>query len=144
MRLLRPCEVATSIFEIDFAKLYSEGKRAILFDLDNTLGERRPNRLEPDVIALLEELTRVGFKIGILTNRRQANDPVIDHLAQDYPLLHRAGKPSKKGFRSLLKKLGASSHQAVMVGDRLLTDIVGANRLGIYSIRILRTQSACE
>jgi hypothetical protein len=137
MRLLRPREVATSIFEIDFTKLYSEGKRAVLFDLDNTLGERRPHRLEPDVIALLEELTRTGFHIGILTNRRQANDPVIDHLAQDYPLLHRARKPSKKGFRSLLEKLGASPHQAVMVGDRLLTDIIGANRLGIYSIRIL-------
>jgi len=26
----------------------------------------------------------------------------------------------------------------VMIGDRLFTDILGANRLGIYSIRIKR------
>lgn len=140
MKLLQPREVVPSIFEIDFARLRSAGKRAIIFDLDKTLGGRRPSRLEPAVLALLEDLTRMGFHIGILTNRRRVNnDPVIEHLAQSYPLLHTARKPSRRGFLSLLAQLQASPHQAVMVGDRLFTDIFGANRLGIYSIRIRPT-----
>ena len=138
-RLLRPREVAFSIFDIDFARLYRAGKRALLFDLDNTLGGRRPKQLEPQVFALLERLKRMGFKVGILTNRRRTdNDRVIDRLAQSYPLIRKAGKPSKNGFLNLLDELGASPNEAVMVGDRLLTDICGANRLGIYSVRIRR------
>ena len=139
MRLLRPREVAASIFDIDFARLYREGKRVVLFDLDNTLGRRWPRKLDPNVVRFLENLERTGFQVGILTNRRQSNgDQVIEHLAQNYPLLHRAGKPSKKGFLQLLKEFDASPREAVMVGDRLLTDIFGANRLEIYSVRIRR------
>jgi len=139
MKLLRPREIVTSIFEIDFAQLYDAGKRAILFDLDNTLGKRRSKRLEPQVLALLGDLEAAGFRVGILTNRRASSgDQVIDLLAREYPLLHRAGKPGKNGFLQLIEQLDASPQEAVMVGDRLLTDIFGANRLGIYSIRICR------
>jgi len=38
-----------------------------------------------------------------------------------------------------LDKLDALPKEAVMVGDRIFTDIFGANRLGIYSIRICST-----
>ena len=139
MRLFRPRELVPSIFDIDFARLYREGKRVVLFDLDNTLGRRWPKRLDPDVVRLLEDLKHMGFQVGILTNRRKSNgDLVIEHLAQNYPLLHRAGKPSKKGFLQLLKEFDASPREAVMVGDRLLTDVFGANRLEIYSVRIRR------
>jgi len=134
---LRPREVVASVFDIDFARLYREGKRVVLFDLDNTLGRRWPKQLDPNVVRFLENLERTGFQVGVLTNRRQTNgDQVIEHLARNYSLLHRAGKPGKHGFLQLLKELDASPREAVMVGDRILTDIFGANRLGIYSVRI--------
>ncbi len=137
MKLLRPHETAPSIFEVDYLRLYRAGKRAILFDLDNTLGGRRPRRLDPRVKRLLEEITQMGFKIGILTNRRiGTNDPVIRSLGERYPVVVRAGKPRRRGFREILARLDASPSEAVMVGDRRLTDVIGANRLGIYSIRI--------
>ena len=137
MRLFRPSETVPSIFAIDFPRLYEQGKRAVLFDLDKTLGGRRPARLEPSVVALLERLTDMGFRIGVLTNRRRVEgDPVIAQLAARYPLCHRAGKPSKRGFLTLLSAMEIPPGQAVMVGDRFLTDIFGANRLGIYSIRV--------
>ncbi len=137
MKLLLPCETARSIFDIDYPRLLRDGKRVILFDLDNTLGGRRPRRLDPRVERLLDEITRMGFKIGILTNRRiGTNDPVIHSLAERYPVVIRAGKPRRRGFREILARLDAAPAEAVMVGDRRLTDIIGANRLGIYSIRI--------
>ncbi len=137
MSLLSPRERARSIFEVDYERLYGLGKRAILFDLDNTLGKRRPDKLSPKVTELLERLTGIGFRIGILTNRRiGTKDPVIVELANKYPLRCRAGKPRRRGFRELLDQMGVSPKRAVMIGDRLFTDILGANRLGIYSIRI--------
>jgi len=137
MRLLRPCEVAPSLSAIDFAGLFREGKRAILFDLDNTLGTRRPKSLSPDTVALLEGLEEMGFRIGILTNRRRVEDDAVMHgLARRYPVEHGAGKPWRRGFVALLARLEVPPDAAVMVGDRLLTDILGANRLGIHSIRV--------
>ncbi len=142
-KLLRPCETVRSIFEVDYPRLYRAGKRAILFDLDNTLGGRRPRRLDPQVKELLEEITRMGFKVGILTNRRiGTNDPVIHSLGERYPVVVRAGKPRRRGFREILDRLDASPSEAVMIGDRLFTDVVGANRLGIHSIRIRSARRA--
>jgi HAD superfamily phosphatase (TIGR01668 family) len=139
MKLLRPSETAESILDIDYERLYQLGKRGILFDLDNTLGGRRPARLAPEVTALLTNLTKTGFRVGILTNRRiGTKDAVIVELAKSYPLRYRAGKPRKKGFLDILAQLGVSPERAVMIGDRLFTDVFGANCLGIYSILIKR------
>jgi len=139
MNLLRPREEAESILDIDYERLYRLGKRAILFDLDNTLGGRRPAQLAPEVTLLLDELTKMGFYVGILTNRRWGtDDPVIVELRCKYPLRVRAGKPRKGGFKEILSQLDIPYERAVMIGDRLFTDVFGANRLGIYSIRIHR------
>ena len=139
MSLLKPHEQVDSIFDIDYERLYRNGKRALLFDLDKTLGGHRPRRLEPEVYALLEDLATLGFRVGILTNRRWGtDDPVIVELGRKYPLRVRAGKPRKGGFKEILSQLDISYEQAVMIGDRLFTDVFGANCLGIYSIRIHR------
>jgi len=140
MNLLRPCEKVSSILEIDYERLYRLGKRGILFDLDNTLGGRRPAKLAPEVTTLLDKLTKMGFGIGILTNRRiGTKDAVIVELAKSYPLRCRSGKPRKKGFLDILAQMDLPAERAVMIGDRLFTDVLGANRLGIYSIRIKPT-----
>ncbi|HHR84907.1 HAD-IIIA family hydrolase [Candidatus Bipolaricaulota bacterium] len=140
MNLLRPREQVRSIIDIDYDRLYRLGKRALLFDLDNTLGGRRPARLSPEVVSLLESLTKMGFRVGILTNRRiGTKDRVIVELAAKYPLRYRAGKPRKGGFKEILEQVGVPPRKAVMIGDRLFTDVLGANRLGIYSIRVRPT-----
>ncbi len=137
MSLLRARERARSILDVDYERLYGLGMRAVLFDLDNTLGGRRPAELSPAVTGLLDHLTQMGFRVGILTNRRiGTKDPVIVELAAKYPVRCRAGKPRKSGFLEILAQMGVPPNKAVMIGDRLLTDILGANRLGIYSIRI--------
>ena len=46
-----------------------------------------------------------------------------------------AGKPEVAIFREALERFGASN--AIMIGDRLDTDILGANRAGIPSVLVL-------
>ncbi|MCK5345838.1 MAG: HAD hydrolase-like protein, partial [Candidatus Heimdallarchaeota archaeon] len=46
------------------------------------------------------------------------------------------GKPYKFGYQLILDSYEISAKNAVMIGDRLSTDIVGANRMGITSICI--------
>jgi len=136
--MLRAREVVTSIHEIDYEGLRSRGIRALVFDLDNTLGPRHPTRLGRAVVRLLGRLQDMGFAVGVLSNRRRTGDPVIAELAQRFPLRQRAGKPRVRGFRDLLAKLDVEAADAAMIGDRRLTDILGANRLGMYTIRVKR------
>ncbi|RLI19572.1 haloacid dehalogenase, partial [Candidatus Bathyarchaeota archaeon] len=47
-------------------------------------------------------------------------------------------KPDTKIFEVALKKLNIEPYEAVYVGDNLETDILGANKAGMISIRILK------
>ncbi len=137
MRRLRPAETAETIFAIDYDRLLIEGKRALLFDLDNTLDRRGNTHLSDGILDFLFSLRERGFSIGVLTNRRRnAEDPVVHVLREHVPVVHAAGKPARRGYLELLERLGEGPADAVMIGDRRLTDIWGANRLGIHSIRV--------
>ncbi|MDY0406388.1 HAD family hydrolase [Virgibacillus sp. 179-BFC.A HS] len=48
------------------------------------------------------------------------------------------GKPDTSIFRHALSKLGVAKENAIMVGDNLKTDILGANRIGMRNVRINR------
>ena len=47
------------------------------------------------------------------------------------------GKPERFMYEEALRRLGVTREQAVMVGDRLDTDICGASRAGIRSVLVL-------
>jgi HAD superfamily phosphatase (TIGR01668 family) len=137
MRLLRASETASSIFEVDYDRLWADGKRAVIFDLDNTLGERSTTTLRPEVRAFLDQLSVRGFRVGVLTNRRwRSVEELVSQLGSEIPVVRMAHKPSRKGYAALLAALGVSAAEAVMVGDRTLTDVFGANRCRIHSIRV--------
>jgi putative hydrolase of the HAD superfamily len=48
------------------------------------------------------------------------------------------GKPSPELFAHALERAGVAPHEAIMVGDKLTTDILGANRSGLHSVWINR------
>jgi len=134
---LRPTETAETIHDIDFDRLRSCGKHILLFDLDNTLGRRGMHHLPGPILEFLRALVDRGFAVGVVTNRRRnADAPAVHALRAHVPVVHAAGKPGRRGFLELLARLGGEPEEAVMVGDRRLTDILGANRLGIYSILV--------
>jgi HAD superfamily phosphatase (TIGR01668 family) len=141
MRRLQPAETTETIFDIDYERLRESGKRTLLFDLDNTLGRRGMRHLPEYVSDFLRSLLDRGFAVGIITNRRRnADAPAVRTLSALMPVIHAAGKPRRRGFLDLLDRLGGAPEDAVMIGDRRLTDILGANRLGIHSILVRSTR----
>jgi len=137
MRRLRPTQAVNSILDVDLPHLLSLGKRVLIFDLDNTLCRRGAKTLNPQILQYLKAAKETGFQVGILTNRRRnANDPIIHDLRVLLPVVCAAGKPGRSSYVKLLNEMGASSDDAVMIGDKRWTDIWGANRVGIYSIRV--------
>jgi uncharacterized protein len=137
MKLFRAREVVGDVFDVDYGRLWASGIRALLFDLDNTLGRRGSRILGDGARELLHDLEQRGFKVGILTNRKRgaAND-LAGALAKEFTVLDVARKPHRAGFARVLSELGETPATAAMIGDRRLTDVFGANRSGIYSIRV--------
>ena len=48
-----------------------------------------------------------------------------------------AGKPSPRGYLEACRRMGITPRQTACIGDQLFTDVLGANRAGIYSILVV-------
>ena len=137
---LRPTLTVDSARAIDFGALRHQGVRACLFDLDGTLCPRGTTHLAPFVFEFLWTLAQKGFRIGILSNRRRnADDPILIELSQSFPVMTESGKPGRRSFVHMLSVLDATPDEAAMIGDKWITDILGAHRAGLAAaIRVRR------
>lgn len=136
LRLLYPKLYVPSLFHIDLNKLEKMGIRGMLFDLDNTIVPRDCHQFSPAVSRWLKELQRRGFKLCIVSNNGSTR---VNALAGQLgvPTVVRAVKPRKRPFLRALEILGISPHETAVVGDQVFTDILGGNRLGLYTILVM-------
>lgn len=129
-----PDEYTASTYEIDFAQLYSEGFRGIIFDIDNTLV---PHGAPADerAIALFEKLKQIGYQILLLSNNKEPRVKMFND-AVHVQYIYKAGKPGKKGYVQAMQMLGTTTDTTLFVGDQLFTDVWGAKRTGIRNILV--------
>lgn len=123
-----------SIYDIPPAYFAQNGYTLVLADLDNTLaayGEAEPSEALRDWVA---QLQAHGTSLFVLSNSRsRTRAPLFCH-ALDVPFLAHAGKPNPKGYASALRQMNVSPAQAVMLGDQIFTDMLGAWRADIAAI----------
>jgi HAD superfamily phosphatase (TIGR01668 family) len=135
LTLFAPKKRVASFADIDIQALRRAGIRGIITDLDNTLVQSRAPQANAAVIAWFERLQAEGFKVVVVSNnnyRRVAK--FCAPLA--IPFIHAARKPTSRGFKKSLKLLGLTAHETAVVGDQILTDVLGGNRLGMYTILV--------
>lgn len=130
-----PDEYQKSVYTIDYKKLKSLGIKCLLFDLDNTLvpcSVDKPNKKVKDLFAELEEM---GFKLIIVSNSsRKRLTPFKEILNVDTAAL--ALKPKKDKYLKIMKEYKFEPGEIAAIGDQLMTDVLGANRVGIRSILV--------
>jgi HAD superfamily phosphatase (TIGR01668 family) len=107
-------------------------------------------QLEADALPTLKILRTEGYKLGIISNAGDDQDvqALIDKAGIrayfDIILTSAAQgirKPNPRLFQQALQHWGTPPERAVMIGDTLGADILGANNAGIYSIWITRRTS---
>ena len=124
-----------SIYTINYAKLKDRGIKCILFDLDNTLSPTNMKEPSQKLIDLINELKDMGFKIIIFSNSHKKRiKPFKDGLMID--AAHSCMKPFKKKFIKIMQIYGFNESEIAIVGDQLLTDILGGNKVDITTILI--------
>lgn len=131
-----PAENAESILDIDFERLFDQGYRGVLLDVDNTVAKQFGSVRE-GVSRLIRDLMRRGFTICIVSNNRsQTHVKEIAHQLGDIPYVMHAKKPASEGFLRALQIIGISPDNTIMVGDQITADIKGGNNCGLYTIQV--------
>ena len=124
-----------SIYYINYDKLYKKGIRCIIFDLDNTLTPSHVNKPTKRLKRLIGELKDIGFKIIIVSNSPKYKiEPFKNELCVDACAF--SLKPSKNKYIRIMDKFKYKNTEVAAVGDQLLTDICGANKLDLISILV--------
>ncbi|MDE6671118.1 MAG: YqeG family HAD IIIA-type phosphatase [Ruminococcus sp.] len=129
-----PTAYAENVFSVDYEKLYRKGVRGIIFDIDNTLVHHGDNS-NSNIDELFRNLHRKGFRTVLLTDN---DKPRVERFIRniDIPYICDAGKPAPDSYYKALEIMNVRKKQAVVIGDQIFTDILGANRAGIKSILV--------
>ena len=134
MSLFFPGEYLDSTYVIDFDKLYKDGYRAVIFDVDNTLvphDEPADERAK----ALFAHLKELGYSCMLLSNNKEPRVKMFNEKIQvDY--VYDAHKPSTKNYKKAMEIMHTNKENSVFIGDQLFTDVWGAKRTGITNILV--------
>ena len=131
---LYPGEYLDSTYDINFEKLYEEGYRGLIFDIDNTLvphGAKADDRAK----ALFERLKALGFGCCLLSNNKEARVKMFNDDVQ-VQYIYDAHKPSVRNYQRAMELLETDVSNTIFIGDQIFTDVYGANRAGIRTILV--------
>lgn len=131
LRRFYPKRLAPSSYDIDYEKLYREGYRGILFDIDNTLVEHGADAT-PRAVELFKRLEGIGFQTCLISNNSEERVLRFNKDIGANYIFH-ANKPFPKNYRKAAKLMGTCINNTIFVGDQLFTDVYGANRIGMLT-----------
>ncbi len=133
--LVKPDYNVQRLEDIDFEVLKAEGKSVLMFDLDSTLMPSKSGKYLPKTKELLAKLQQ-DFTVVILSNN--TNQEYIDKVRSvtDFEVISHAHKPDTKVMLEYLKKIGKNVEDAVMIGDRPLTDILCGQKANVTTILV--------
>ena len=129
-----PDDYRMSTYVIPFEKLYEEGYRGVIFDIDNTLV---PHGAPADERAkkLFVRLRKIGFSSCLISNNQEERVKMFnEEIGTHY--IYNAHKPSTKNYKKAMEIMGTNLTNTVFVGDQLFTDVWGAKRTGIHNILV--------
>ena len=110
--------------------------RLLLCDLDYTLAPRSVAEPDGELHAWLERCREAGVTVMILSNNRSSRrvETFCGELGIRY--VGHAGKPSVRGYREAMALAGVPEERTAMLGDKLLTDVLGAKRSGVLALMV--------
>jgi len=126
---------------------------AVCFDLGDTLvaeetvihnssGQAITAKTVEGVVEVLERIRKGGYKIAVIANADSidARNVIASCGLENYfdaiVISEEVGieKPAKGIFEAALDRLKVKAKKAIMVGNRIDADIVGASRIGMKSV----------
>ena len=133
---LIPHRVFDAYAQITPAWLREQGITLLLSDLDFTLATKQTRHPDSAVKAWIAALHDAGIQCMIVSNNRSGQRVTAFCAELGIPYQGHARKPSPRGLEAAMDRAGASREQTAMLGDKLLTDVLAANRCGVLALMV--------
>ena len=133
MDTLRPDGQAARLDEVSIEALWARGWRGIILDLDNTCCAYHQPELADGVAGWVIAARERGFRLVMLSNNFEERVAAVG-AQLGVPTVPNALKPLPFGFMRALRLLRTRRRETVVIGDQLLTDVLGAKLLGLRAV----------
>ncbi len=124
------------ITDITLDDLRNMGAKAVAVDLDNTTVLDSTLHAPGGVKEWLQTVRAAGFPVIIISNTYPIRAWMLSKKFGKLPWISFAEKPNTAAFFKASKMLGVKVEDMAMIGDRLFTDVMGANKAGAISIKV--------
>lgn len=135
-----PHKYVKSIYELPVEELKRKGIKALVFDIDNTVVPFDVAEADDDIVDLLKEYKKQGFKICLFSNNNKKRVQLFNKKIKALAV-YRAGKPGTKKLKRAMEKMGTDPKSTAIIGDQLFTDVFCGNRANMMTIL---TAPICE
>jgi len=132
--LFYPKMYKNKIQDISYTKLKKKGIKCLLFDLDNTIALIDQELITDDVKEFLNKLKKDFIIVIISNNVKKRVSIYANSLECDY--ISSAIKPFFRGINKIKRKYNLKNNEIAVIGDQLITDILGSNLHKFYSILV--------
>lgn len=98
----------------------------LILDVDNTLCLKKGAIILDGIIQWLDKMRESGIKLIILSNAKPKR---MKGIAEKFglPFVAMGLKPLSVGYKRAAKRMGVNIKNCAIVGDQLLTDVLGGN-----------------
>ncbi|MDB9305398.1 MULTISPECIES: YqeG family HAD IIIA-type phosphatase [Cyanophyceae] len=109
--------------------------KGLVLDVDETLVPFTVGVASPELQEWVEQI-RVSTELFLVSNN--LSEARIGGIARslNLPYYLGAAKPSRRKIRAALTAMNLPVQQVGMVGDRLFTDVIAGNRLGMFTVLV--------
>jgi hypothetical protein len=135
-KILQPDLVlGDSVMKLTVDILQEHNIKGLVLDVDETLVPITAMNASPELTLWVEEIKPVVSLWLASNNLSQAR---IGRIAEslNLPYITGAAKPSRRKLRRAIHAMNLPVEQVAMVGDRLFTDVLAGNRLGMFTILV--------
>jgi HAD superfamily phosphatase (TIGR01668 family) len=135
-KLLQPDLILEgSVLNLTPEILQRYGLKGMVLDVDETLVPMKVASASAQLQQWVKEIRQVATLYLVSNNLNQTR---ISGIARslNLPYYLGAAKPSRRKLKAALAAMNLPERQVAMVGDRLFTDILAGNRLGMFTILV--------
>ena len=124
-----------SILNLTLDILQQYQLKGLVLDVDETLVPVQVSDASPE---LQQWVATIRNHADLYLVSNNLSESRISSIANslDIPYYLGAAKPSRRKIRSALQEMNLPAHQVAMVGDRLFTDVIAGNRLGMFTVLV--------